>query len=546
MTKLQKPDFFRDTNGNLSIITGVVGLLLLTAVGASLDGGRMFTTKQNLQSITDAAALMAATPEGVSSDRRRSLAQTSIDSHVQRAGDLDISATTITVNEADGQVYVELTAEVPMLFAGVLGGNLRQVSASSLAEESMATTMNPLSISLVLDLSDSMGDSFDNGSKLASVNAAMSDVMNSINAEFGGDVAAATNISTGVYPFNWGMVDGETVALEPGTNVVLDSLNYLSVGDGSVPTTAMERAVQDQLDEMSTRRNRDRFIVYVTDGKVDEDRSDVAGRYLRASELFRNQDDNGCQRIAQELAVLDTTFGANLVENSGAGSALRVTLPDVNLPNQGDGRKKNKLFKDIRKLQEKRARSGGNGNGLAVGLNTGNGNGLAVGLGGNGDNDESEMEDKLKDDKHAGHNHGNDDVRDMAKRLEYREEFLELCEPVQPLRVAEACETARESGISIIAINLSGQDQIASNTTDMCVNGIVTEEEKGKKRRGETTDERTASDVQPLTLPSGIQVRVSADGRSYAGDANNLDELRDMLSVMLPDSDRERVVRLVG
>lgn len=328
----------------------------MTAVGASLDGGRMFTTKQNLQSITDAAALMAATPEGVSPDRRRSLAQTSIDSHVQRAGDLDISATTINVNEADGQVYVELTAEVPMLFAGVLGGNLRQVSASSLAEETMSSSLNPLSISLVLDLSDSMGDRFDNGSKLAAVNAAMSDVMNSINAEFGGDVAAATNISTGVYPFNWGMVEGETVALEPGTNTVLDSLNYLAVGDGSVPTTAMERAVQDQMDEMSSRRNRDRFIVYVTDGKVDEDRSDVAGRYLRASELFRNRDDDGCQKIAQELAVLDSMFDPNFAASVGGGSALRVTLPDLDLPNQGDGKKKNKLFKTLESFKTRELR----------------------------------------------------------------------------------------------------------------------------------------------------------------------------------------------
>jgi hypothetical protein len=159
------------------------------------------------------------------------------------------------------------------------------------------------------------------------------------------------------------------------------------------------------------------------------------------------------------------------------------------------------------------------------------------------DGNDAQMEEKLKDDKHAGHDHGNKDVKDMAKRIELREEFMALCEPVQPLRVAEACETARDSGISIIAINLSGQDQVASNTTDMCVNGIVTEGSDTKKN-GSTQTADTDGSVR--TLASGIQIRVSADGNSYAGDANSLDELRDMLGSMLPDGKKERHVRLVG
>jgi len=553
MTKNQKPNFFRDTNGNLSIITGVVGLMLMTAVGASLDGGRMFSTKQNLQSITDAAALMAATPEGISVAERKRLAQTSIASHVERTGELDISATTIEVNDADGQVYVELSAKVPLIFGGVLGDNLRHVSASSLAEESMSSSMNPLSVSLVLDLSDSMGDRFDNGSKLASVNAAVSDVFSAINANFGGDVAAATNISTGVYPFNWGMVDGETVALEPGTNTVLDSLSYLSLSNGSVPTTAMERAVQDQIDEMATRGTRDRYIVYVTDGKVDEDRADVAGQYLSQREMFEVDDDQACLTIVQELNAHDELVAPNLVEAPGAGSPFNNVVPDVALPNTGKGSMKGTLLKDVRDLLVRVNNAGGNGIGLALGLNAGGGGGgLGVGLNVGGDEEKrgrrSAEGKKRSNDRHAGHNHDQQEDVDTAERVDMGDDFISLCQPVQPLRVAEACEMARDNGINIIAVNLSGEDGVASNATDMCVNGVQRVDDDPKKSKKKVTmppDTREGAG-RTRTLPSGIQIRVSADGNSYAGDANNLDELRDMLSSMLPDGKKERHVRLVG
>ncbi|MGJ8559385.1 MAG: pilus assembly protein TadG-related protein [Litorimonas sp.] len=510
MTHYRNASFLRDTRGNLSIITGVVGVLLMTAVGASLDGGQMFSTKQRLQSITDAAALMATTPDGITASKRKDLAEASIYSHVEKVGGLNISSTTINVNEAEGQVYVALTADVPMLFGGVLGSDNRRVSASSLAEASSSVSMNSMSISLVLDLSGSMADRFDNRSKLASVNAAMSDMLNSINSEFGSEVASATSISTGVYPFNWGMVDGETVALEPGTNAILDSLAYLSLSNGSLPTTAMEQAVADQLDEMETKKNRDRYIVYVTDGKVDEDKSDVAGQYLTKSDLFASRETKECEQLAKKLLELDKKLEPELVEEGGNKSPLSLNI-------------------------------------LGVGLNLG---------GDDDDDDDDEDEDEtkkvngLKSSKHAGHNHGSKKIMEMAKRIELREDYVEVCQPKQPIRVAMACEEAREQNISIIAINLSGEDGIASNTIDSCINGVDTvtsKEFRGRKKREDKFAKKaTAQEGNFKTLSSGVKVRVSADGKSYAGDATSLEELRDMLGAMLPDGKKERHVRLVG
>lgn len=531
-----KTSFLRDTRGNLSITTGVVGVMLMTAVGATLDGGQMFSTKQRLQSITDAAALTATMPEGITPQRRKELAMSSIHSHSEKVGGLNISATTINVNEADGQVYVSLTADVPLLFGGVLGSDSRRVSASSLAEDSSSASLNPLSISLVLDLSGSMGDRFDNGSKLASVNAAMSDMLNAISAEFGGEVAAATSISTGVYPFNWGMVDGETVALEPGTNTVLSSLTNLSLANGSVPTTAMERAVADQLDEMKKRKNRDRFIVYVTDGKVDDDKSDIVGRYLRKPELFTVKNDRACKKMAQELADLDEMMEPDLSDAKGLGSTLSEVTPNIALPQVGKGGRKNRVLKLTSAMKAENSSDDENQNG--------NGNGHAYGLNKN----DPKMVSDLQSGRHAGHKHGNEDVMDKARRVELRGEFLSLCQPTQSVRVAEACQEARDNGVSIIAINLSGEDGIATNATDTCINGIVlAEDEAMPKKKGKKKAPRTDKDTREAkVLPSGIKVRVSADGNSYAGDATSLEELRDMLGAMLPEGQKERHVRLVG
>lgn len=530
----RRSTFLRDTRGNLSFTTGVAGLLLMTAVGATLDGGQMFSTKQRLQSITDAAALTATMPDGISEARRKQLAINSIESHVEKVGGLNLSETTINVREAEGQVYVSLTADVPLLFGGVLGKDTRRVSASSLAEGSSAASMSALSISLVLDLSGSMGDRFDNGSKLASVNAAVSDMLNSINAEFGGDVAAATSISTGVYPFNWGMVDGETVALEPGTNTVLNSLTNLSLSNGSVPTTAMERAVADQLKEMKTRKNRDRFIVYVTDGNVEDDKSDIVGRYLRKPDMFTVKNDRACLKIAQELADLDEIMEPDLTNSRGLGSALSGVVQAVTLPTTGRGGRKNRISQIATSIKADWSNAGGNGNG----------NGLALGL---NKNDPKMIRD-LEGGKHAGHTHRNAEVMDKAKRVELRSEFLSLCQPTQSIRVAEACQEARDSGVSIIAINLSGEDGIATNATDTCINGIVlAEDEAMPKKKGKKKAPKVDTDMREArTLPSGIKVRVSADGKSYAGDATSLEELRDMLGSMLPSGEQSRSVRLVG
>lgn len=317
----------QDNKGNLSISTAIVGVMLVSAIGASIDGARMVTTKHKLKSISDAAALMAMMPEKVSASERVRLAKSSVKTHSAVAGSgLKLNEPQIQVRDADGQVQVSLSAETSSLFGAFVGKDSLRVSASSTAEEGFGGGLSSMSLSVVLDLSSSMGDRFDRGSKIASVNAAVSDMFNMINAEFGGEAAAATRVSTGLYPFNWGAVDGETVSLRPGTGDVLNSLSYLSLGDGSVPGDALEEALEDQIKDAKLHANRDRFLIYMSDGKVDEDRDDVPSRYLREPEMFAVKDSKQCLKLAENLLKMDMEINPSTASVPGNGSLLSPVL----------------------------------------------------------------------------------------------------------------------------------------------------------------------------------------------------------------------------
>lgn len=481
-------DFWRNTRGNLTITTSVVGLMLMTAVGATLDGGRLFSTHQSLQAITDAAALAAATPEGVSESRRVEIAKATIRKHSGKFTQFENVQDAVEVRNSGKQVYVSLGADVPMLFGALLGSDGRRVSSSSLAEETVTSSMSALSISVVLDLSTSMSGSFDRGSKLAGVNAAVTDFFKMLETNFGGEVAAATQLSTGIYPFNWGQVNGETVALEPGTTNVIDAMSYLSLSDGSVATTAMEQAVLDQLAEAEDIGGRDRFIVYVTDGKVDEDKSDIAGRYLRESEMFGSARSAMCLNLAAQLLSSDAVLDPETADTPGNASPL-ASYGGIVDP--------------------------------ALALTVSTVNGLVGGR-------------------------ANANAAAKAQRNGVRRQYLEQCQPKQSLRVADACQQARDEGISIIGVNLSGEEGVATQTTDMCVNGYTL---ASSRLESFTSRFSLVSDTQEMTeetLSTGMTIRLSADGQSFAGDVRNLDDLREMLASMLPEGTSTRSVRLVN
>ncbi|MEL6686934.1 MAG: hypothetical protein AAFP97_04865 [Pseudomonadota bacterium] len=224
--------------------------------------------------------MAAATPKDASHQKRVQIAKAAIQSHASKLAQFENIADNIEVRGTGEQVYVSLSAEVPMMFAGVLGTNARRVSASSLAEESVTSSMSAISLSVILDLSSSMTGRFDSGSKSAAVRAALANVLKDLEGSMGGAAMAEMNLSSGLYGFNWGAVPGETVPLEPGVTGVTDALVNMTLGEGSVPSAAIEAALDDQVQDKKDVGQRDRFMIYITEGGIDDEKADQKGKYL--------------------------------------------------------------------------------------------------------------------------------------------------------------------------------------------------------------------------------------------------------------------------
>jgi Flp pilus assembly protein TadG len=524
MDKRVQTRFLSDSNGNLSITTGVVGLLLMTAVGATLDGTRMFSTKQSLQSVSDAAALMAATPEGISDAKRKAIARSSIANHMEMIHKYEISSTDIEVRGRGEEVYVSLTAEMPMMFGGLLGKDKGIVRASSLTEETKSqSSMSALSVSVVMDTSSSMNERFDRGSKIANVKAALSEFLANAEAQAGGPELAKSQISSGVYGFNWGQDDAESVTLEPGINAVKDSLVNIALSEGSVPTTAFEAALEDQLEHRQKTGSRDQYIVYLTDDRVDDGKSDQKGQYLPEWMILETGRTFECKGSIEALeeAYVDLDDAIRLNSTNG---------PQSNDTNSGNGA--NDVWCNLHGKMHPMDHSTLPGSPLLAGTTSdvvGTVSGLTGSLLGGGT--AGVPEEKIE-----------------AVRVAEMD-YIETCRPRQTVRVVEACQKAREENISLINIDMSGTAEKSHSVMQMCLMDRLQTSRRPLGRAFRPFRERSEAPTNALKtteLDNGLEVSVSEDGKSISAAVSDLDDLRHLLNTMLPENGPgKRTVRLV-
>ncbi|MGB3455721.1 MAG: pilus assembly protein TadG-related protein [Litorimonas sp.] len=494
--------------GNLTITTSIVGLMLATAVGASLDGARMMSSKSDIKAITDAAALAAAMPEKLSAQARKAAARSMIETHAAKVDGIKITDETIVVRNGGKEVEVSLAAEIPLLFGGLLGRDVSRVSAASLAIEDMSASMSDVSISVVLDLSESMNDRFDTGSRLASVKAALSDTFDLISNRYGGEAAAETRFSTGLYPFNWGMVDDDMVGLEAGSAEVLREIAFLGVDEGSVPGEAMEIALEGQLEAAKTEGKRDRYIVWMTDGDVDNEKADEKGRFLPEHKILEADGTPQCQAALADVANQE------------------YVLAEAYLKSTQTRRGQNDVGK------RPRQQGGGNGTDAQTLANTPDQLLAVVG-------------DLLRGTRGTpGHRKQVQAALDALNL--FKQTAIEFCEPMQTQRVIDVCEEAADNDISMIAIDLSGEDQSARAVTEMCVGIMSVGEETGEELTTGETKEPSANSMTTETLPGGLTITVSEDGESIQATVSTLAELRQVLATMTPETGPvRRTVRLV-
>jgi len=126
----------------------------------------------------------------------------------------------------------------------------------------------PTSIMFVLDASGSMNATMDGSPRISILKSSVMEIFE----EFEVGTDAELRLRTGVYAYNWGIRDADSQPLANGWTHTVGAVNAMGLGNATIPTQALEVAVNDLIQEPNTfdGDSRDKVIVFMTDGEVDD------------------------------------------------------------------------------------------------------------------------------------------------------------------------------------------------------------------------------------------------------------------------------------
>lgn len=102
-----------DSQGNLAIVFALSLFVLISGLTVAIDSSRMVALRSNLQDIADNAALAAAKSKFDEALSPKSVAETIIEkASVNFRQDVALKEPGVTINEANGEATVELSAEL--------------------------------------------------------------------------------------------------------------------------------------------------------------------------------------------------------------------------------------------------------------------------------------------------------------------------------------------------------------------------------------------------------------------------------------------------
>lgn len=175
--------YLLDTSGNFAITFSVCATALVLSVGAAVDISGMYKYKSELQSLTDGAALAAAT------------LRTDNFGEIQKAANAFIAANNLTgekigvkVSVKDEVIQVSATKSYSTMLMGIIGKDELPVVAST---EAPIPEENPVNIALVLDSTGSMA-----GTNMDALKSASKHLLNIFSEADPGLIQA------GVAPYN--------------------------------------------------------------------------------------------------------------------------------------------------------------------------------------------------------------------------------------------------------------------------------------------------------------------------------------------------------
>ena len=162
--------FIADKKGNVGITFGLMSVVMLCSIGAAVDFGRAFHAQDKLQSAVDAAATAAAAAASATPSEKTSIAQSFFATN--NTGSFGSNAQ-VTVQTQGNNVTVAVRSEVPAAFTKLMGVDNIPIEAKSEA----GTSGRKLEVSMMIDLTGSMGATRGGMTKIAALKLAANDMM---------------------------------------------------------------------------------------------------------------------------------------------------------------------------------------------------------------------------------------------------------------------------------------------------------------------------------------------------------------------------------
>jgi Flp pilus assembly protein TadG len=151
-TKRTRRAMLRDESGNVAMMWGLMGTVLIGLVGLTVDFTRAQSIRNTMQNAVDGAALVAERSSNQSMDARTAAARAFFDAEV---GDMAGNVTFNVVQLADGGHRVDASTPMPMSLAGIIS---HEPWTIAVAAEAQANASPPIEVALVLDNTGSMSN----------------------------------------------------------------------------------------------------------------------------------------------------------------------------------------------------------------------------------------------------------------------------------------------------------------------------------------------------------------------------------------------------
>ena len=168
-----------DRRGNVAAIFAMMSVVLCGSIAAGIDAGRAHHVQRNMQAATDAAALAAAVATSATLAERTQIAQKYFNSN--NGGSFGAEPQlSVEVDSAAGTVTVTANSNVQMTFMSLLGIDRIPVSTTSQVGAGDGSHGKQLEVSMMIDLTGSMGATRNGMTKIDALKLASADLIDTL------------------------------------------------------------------------------------------------------------------------------------------------------------------------------------------------------------------------------------------------------------------------------------------------------------------------------------------------------------------------------